>query len=146
MSNRTGEQAGTAPPRAWRGIALAGVLAAAQPAAAFGAGLDTYRWLGELVALDESARTLTVTSKAATPGGLDVAGLERGDPILITWSGSDHGAQAVGAVAPDDGAGLAPGDRFRLRARFVAADAARSALTFSVRGPASALEIGRAHV
>ena len=140
MSNRTGMLAGlTASPWAWRGVVLAGALAVAQPAVTFGAGVDTYKWLGELVALDEGARKLTVTSRVMAPGGLDVAGLEPGDPILIKWSGSDHGAQAIAAVAPDDGAGLTPGDRFRLRARFVAADAARQSLTFSVSGPSSEL-------
>ena len=140
MLNRTGVRAGlTASPRVWRGVVLTGALAVAQPAVAFGAGVDSYRWLGELVALDEGARALTVTSRVVAPAGLAVAGLEPGDPILITWSGSDHGAQAISAVAPDDGSGLSPGDRFRLRARFVAADAARSSLTFSVSGPSSAL-------
>lgn len=140
MANRTGRRAGlTAPPRAWRGVALAGALAVAQPAAAFGAGVETYRWLGELVALGEGARTATVTARVVAPAGLDAAGLRPGDPILITWSGSDHGAQGVAAVAADDGSGLSPSDRFRLRARFVAADAARRSLTFSVSGPASAL-------
>ena len=140
MSNRTGVRAGlTASPWVWRGVVLAGALAVAQPAVTFGAGVDTYRWLGELVALDEGARALTVTSRVVAPDGLDVAGLEPGDPILITWSGSDHGAQAIAAVAPDDGAGLSPGDRFRLRARFVAADATRDSLTFSVSGPTSEL-------
>ena len=140
MSNRTGVRAGlTASPWVWRGVVLAGALAVAQPAVTFGAGVDTYRWLGELVALDEGARALTVTSRVEAPDGLDVAGLDPGDPILITWSGSDHGAQAVTAVAPDDGSGLSPGDRFRLRARFVAADATRDSLTFSVSGPSSEL-------
>ena len=140
MSNRSGMLAGlTASPWAWRGVVLVGALVVAQPAVTFGAGVDTYKWLGELVALDEGARKLTVTSRVLAPGGLDVAGLEPGDRILITWSGSDHGAQGVAAVAPDDGAGLAPGDRFRLRARFVAADAARQSLTFSVSGPSSEL-------
>ena len=140
MSNRTGMVAGlTASPWALRGVVLAGALVVAQPAVTFGAGVDTYKWLGELVALDESARKLTVTSRVIAQGGLDVAGLEPGDPILITWSGSDHGANGIAAVAPDDGAGLAPGDRFRLRARFVAADAAWHSLTFSVSGPSSEL-------
>ena len=140
MSNRTGMLAGlTASPWAWRGIVLAGALAVAQPAVTLGAGVDTYKWLGELVALDEGARKLTVTSRVLAPGGLDVAGIEPGDRILITWSGSDHGGQGIVAVAPDDGSGLAPGDRFRLRARFVAADAARQSLTFSVSGPSSEL-------
>ena len=147
MSNRTGVRRGlTAAPRVWQGVVLAGALAAAPPAATFGAGLDSYRWLGELVALDDGARTLTVTSRVTAPAGLDVAGLEPGDPILITWSGSDHGAQAVSAVARDDGSGLSPGDRFRLRARFVAADAARDSLTFSVSGPSSVLAPLRATV
>ena len=137
MLNLTGRLA--ASPWAWSGVVLASALAVAQPAVTFGAGVDGYRWLGELVALDEGARTLTVTSRVLAPAGLDVADLEPGDPILITWSGSDHGAQGIAAVAPDDGWGLSPRDRFRLRARFVAADAARQSLTFSVSGPSSAL-------
>ena len=57
MSNRTGMVAGlTASPWALRGVVLAGALAVAQPAVTFGAGVDTYKWLGELVALDEGAR------------------------------------------------------------------------------------------
>ena len=145
MSSRIGMLAGlTASPWALRGIALAGALVVAQPAATFGAGVDTYKWLGELVALDEAARAVTVTSRVAAPDGLDVAGLAPGDPILITWSGSDHGAQAIKAVAPDDGSGLSPKDRFRLRARFVAADAARQSLTFKVSGPSSELAALRA--
>lgn len=138
MSNRTGMLAGlTASP--WRGVVLAGALVVAQPAVTFGAGVDTYEWLGELVALDQKARSVTVTSRVLAPGGLDVAGIEPGDPILITWSGSDHGAQGIAAVAADDGSGLSPGDRFRLRARFVSADAARQSLTFEVSGPSSEL-------
>ncbi len=140
MLNLTGRRAGlAASPWAWSGVVLASALAVAQPAVAFGAGVDTYRWLGELVALDEGARSLTVTSRVVAPAGLDVAGLEPGDPILITWSGSDHGAQGIGAIARDDGSGLAMRDQFRLRARFVGADAARQSLTFSVSGPSSAL-------
>ena len=140
MLNRTGRRAGlTASPWAWRGVVLAGALVAAQPAVTFGAGVDTYQWLGELVALDEGARSLTVTSRVVAPEGLDVAGLEPGDPILITWSGSEHGAQAISAVVADDGSGLSPRDHFRLRARFVAADATRQSLTFSVSGPSSEL-------
>ena len=140
MSNRTGVRAGlTASPWLWRGVVLAGALTVAQPAVTFGAGVDSYRWLGELVALDEGARALTVTSRVGAPDGLDVAGLKPGDPILIEWSGSEHGAQAIAAVSPDDGSGLSPGDRFRLRARFVAADATRGSLTFSVAGPSSEL-------
>ena len=140
MLNRTGMRAGlTASPWAWRGVVLAGALAAAQPAVTFGAGVDTYQWLGELVALDEGARSLTVTSRVVAPEGLDVAGLEPGDPILITWSGSEHGAQAISAVVADDGSGLSSRDHFRLRARFVAADATRQSLTFSVSGPSSEL-------
>ena len=140
MLNLTGRRAGlTASPWAWSGVVLASALAVAQPAATFGAGVDTYRWLGELVALDEGARSLTVTSRVVAPAGLDVADLEPGDPILITWSGSDHGAQGISAIARDDGSGLAMRDRFRLRARFVGADAARQSLTFSVSGPSSAL-------
>ena len=109
MSNLTGRRAGlAAPPWVWRGVVLAGALAVAQPAATFGAGVDTYQWLGELVALDEGARAVTVTARVVAPAGLNVAGLERGDPILITWSGvgpprpgnlRGRGRRRVGPVA-----------------------------------------------
>ena len=95
----------------------------------------TYRWHGELVALDESARTLTVRARVASPAGLDaVAGAEAGAPIVITWSGFEDRANGIRSVAPEDGSGLWGNDGFLLRANLVAADPA-GYLTFETAVP-----------
>ena len=97
----------------------------------------TYRWHGELVALDESARTLTVTARVAAPTGLHaVADAQAGAPIVITWSGFEDRANAIRSVAPADGSGLWGNDGFLLRASLVAADPAGRYLTFEAAIPA----------
>ena len=96
----------------------------------------TYRWHGELVALDEGARTLTVRARVAAPAGLGaVAGAETGAPIVITWSGFEDRANGIRSVAPDDGSGLWGNDGFLLRASLVAADPAGRYLTFETAIP-----------
>ena len=105
----------------------------------------TYVWAGELVALDESSRTLTVTARLVTPAAqAAVEGLEPGAAIIITWSGLSHRAAGIRAVAADDGSGLWGGDRFLLPASFVRTDPTGSYLTFNVRPPADGLATARA--
>ncbi len=96
----------------------------------------TYRWHGELVALDDGAHTLTVRARVAPRGGLAaVAGATAGDPIVITWSGFEDRANAIRAVTLEDGSGLWGNDGFLLRARFVATDPASRHLTFEAAIP-----------
>ena len=96
----------------------------------------TYRWNGELVALDEPTRSLTVRARVAAPGGLaSVAGSQAGDPIVITWSGFDDRANDIRAIAPEDGSGLWGNDGFLLRAEFVSVDPASNYLTFRATIP-----------
>ena len=79
---------------------------AARPSLHAGA-VGTYQWHAELVALDESARSLTVRARVASPAGLDaVAGAEAGAPIVITWSGFEDRANGIRSVAPENGSGL----------------------------------------
>ena len=96
----------------------------------------TYRWDGELVALDETAGALTVRAQMVSAAARSaVAGLTAGEPIVITWSGYGHEASGIRAVAADDGSGLWGSDRYLLRATFEAAEAGGRQLTFRVPLP-----------
>ena len=130
--------------RTWWVCLLVGVMTASSAAMAAGEGAETYRWHGELVALGEGAQSLTVKARMVSGNGLaDTAGLRAGDPIVITWSGFETWANGIRAVAADDGAGLAPGDRFRLRAQFEAMEPGGQYLTFKVAGRSSRLRAAR---
>ncbi|MCY4120488.1 MAG: hypothetical protein OXG72_06155, partial [Acidobacteria bacterium] len=112
------------------------------PAPARGA---TYRWQGELVALDEATATLTVRSRVASPTGLDaVADAEAGDHIVITWSGFESRASGIRSAMPDDGSGLWGSNRFLLQATLVEIDATGRYLTFNARMPEESLAEVRA--
>ncbi len=100
----------------------------------------TYRWDGELVALDEATGMLTVKSRVVSPAGLAaVAGATAGEPIVITWSGYESRASGIRTAMPDDGSGLWGSNRFLLRATFVEADADGRYLTFKAQMPESSL-------
>ena len=97
----------------------------------------TYRWDGELVALDETAGALTVRAQMVSAAARSAAaGLTAGEPIVITWSGYGHEASGIRAVAADDGSGLWGSDRYLLPATFEAAEAGGRQLTFRVPLPA----------
>ena len=96
----------------------------------------TYRWDGELVALDETAGALTVRAQIVSTEAVAAAsGLAVGQPIVITWSGHEHEASGINAVAADDGSGLWGSDRYLLRATFEAVAADGRQLTFRVPLP-----------
>ena len=105
----------------------------------------TYRWDGELVSLDEATGMLTVKSRVVSPAGLSaVAGVESGEPIVITWSGYESRASGIRAAMPDDGSGLWGSNRFLLRATLVEADAEGRYLTFEAPVPTASLSTVRA--
>lgn len=126
-------------PTAWSpGRALAqvaglslGLVLLAQPAAA-GPDVAAYQWHGELVALDAGA--MTVRARIASREGLaGLDQLERGEAVVVNWSGFGDRAHGIRFVSPryPDAA-----DRFHLVAEFVAVDRATNYLTFAV--PATA--------
>ena len=105
----------------------------------------TYRWQGELLALDETTGSLTVKSRVTSPTGLAaVAGAAPGDPIVITWSGFESRASGIRSALPDDGSGLWGSNRFLLKATFVEMDATGRYLTFETGMPAESLAAVRA--
>lgn len=53
---------------------------------------DTFTWVGELVSIDTTARTLTVKSRVAYQEALsELKQFKAGEPVWVVWSGvSDH--------------------------------------------------------
>ena len=166
MLNQTGARRGMSAPICairWGAALLTCVVGAAVTAAAAPNPEATYRWHGELVALDEVAGTVTVKSPAADPAGLaSLKEARAGDRILITWSGAEDRASGIRLAAPYDAADSAPEGtqepvasdtvaedaaaaeeeapvRFMLPARFVAIDAGAGHLTFEAPLPAESL-------
>jgi uncharacterized protein involved in tolerance to divalent cations len=152
----------------WWAVLITCVVGAVMTAAAAPNLEATYRWHGELVALDEAAGTVTVKSPAADPAGLAALKDARaGDPILITWSGAGNRASGIRMAAPyvvadiaavaaleavesgtdagDAAAAEAEEDseRFLLAATLVAVDADAAHLTFEAALPAESLETVR---
>ena len=148
MQNQTGARRGRPGPTCairWWAALLTCVVGAAATAAAAPNPEATYRWHGELVALDEAAGTVTVKSPAADPDGLaSLKDARAGDRILIAWSGAEDRAGAIRMAVPYAGADPAPVEeaeesaRF-LPARFVAVDAGAAHLTFEAPLPAGSL-------
>ena len=105
----------------------------------------TYRWQGELVALDEATGALRVKARVASPSGLAMmTGAAAGDPIVITWSGFESRASGIRSAMPDDGSGLWGSNRFLLQAAFVEMDASGRYLTFDTMLPKENLSTVRA--
>lgn len=84
-------------------LASACALGAAATVLAAPAVDETYRWHGELVALDEAAGTVTLRAQVVSPAGSEAAGMQAGEPIVITWSGVESRAAGIRTVARDDG-------------------------------------------
>ena len=96
----------------------------------------TYRWGGELVALDEASDALTVRAQMVSAAARSAAaGLAAGAPIVITWSGYGDEASGIRRVAADDGSGLWGSDRYLLRATFEAVEAGGRQLRFRAQLP-----------
>ncbi len=118
-------------------LAVAAYVPSRQPAPAV-AQDATYRWGGELVALDEAVGALTVRARiVSTAASAAASGLAAGQPIVIAWSGREHEASGIRAVTADDGSGLWGSSRYLLRATFEAVAADGGQLTFRVPLPAN---------
>ena len=118
-------------------LAVAAYVPSQQPLPAAVAQDATYRWGGELVALDATAGALTVRAQiVSTEARTAAAGLTAGQSIVIAWSGEAQEASGIRAVMADDGSGLWGSDRYLLRATFEALAADGGQLTFRVPLPA----------
>ena len=111
-------------------------LIAFQGIAAAGPETAAYQWHGELVSLDEGA--MVVRARIVSREGLaDLQELQRGQAIVVNWSGFEDRANGIRFVSPEY---PDADDRFHLAAEFVEADLATSYVTFKVSASDDSLD------
>src|SRR4249919_917586 len=74
----------------------------ATPVQSAATGNNTYLWHGELVALDQMAKTIAVKSMAVGSALEELGHFKAGDKVLLSWSGIDKYADAVNHAARYD--------------------------------------------
>lgn len=114
-------------------------LSAAQPAAAAGdstAAHDSYTWSAELIAFDETSRTVTVKSRVVGHGDTGrLADLRAGDRAMLTWSGL-FAASGVRSIVRGTKSEF---ERFTMPIEFVSSEMDGQYVQFKVPIPGSAV-------
>ena len=118
-------------------VCVAGQMAAA-PVQTAKSGSETYSWHGELVALDQTNRTITVKSMVVGSALEQLGHFKTGDRINLSWSGLDKYASAINGAARYD-ATKKRDERFTFPAEFVSFDASQKYLTFKSPIPAESI-------
>jgi hypothetical protein len=96
---------------------------------------EAFSWYGELVALDENARIITVKSRVVGEQALAEFGrLKSGEQVMLTWSGLDGSSDAIYRAVRSADVSRSD-ERFTFPVDFVAFDAARQYVTFKVQIP-----------
>jgi hypothetical protein len=96
---------------------------------------ETFEWHGELVALEDNARMLTVKSRVVGEQAPPEFGrLKAGERVVLTWSGFDKYADAINRVVRQANASKSE-ERFTFPVEFVSFDAQRQYVTFKVQIP-----------
>jgi hypothetical protein len=95
---------------------------------------EAFSWSGELVALDENTRLMTVKSRVVyEQAPAEFGRLKSGERVMLTWSGFDKYADAIREVR-SAGASKTE-ERFTFPVEFVSFDAGRQYVTFKVQIP-----------
>jgi hypothetical protein len=89
---------------------------------------DTYTWSAELVSVNANARTVTVQAPLVSDAEVDLARLDQGDRVTVTWSGINT---AAGIRRVTDGPAPAD-DWLTLPVEFVSAEHDGRYLRFAV--------------
>jgi hypothetical protein len=125
----------------WKAMLAMGSLFAAFAAgtalAAAQAKEESYQWSAELVAFDETARTMTLKTMVVGDATKQAATFKPGDKVLLTWSGIDKYASAINGVHRYEGA-VKSDSRFAFPAEFVSFTS-NMYLTFKAPVPADAV-------
>ena len=111
---------------------------AATPVQSTPTGSETYFWHGELVALDQTAKTITVKTMVVGSALDELGHFKAGDRVMLSWSGFDKYANAVNRVARYE-ATKKSDERFAFPAEFVSFDAAQKYVTFKAPIPAESI-------
>jgi hypothetical protein len=64
---------------------------------------DTFIWHGELVSVDQATGTFTVKARVLADAATDVARLNAGERVILTWSGVDKYADGIRQIAKQEG-------------------------------------------
>jgi hypothetical protein len=95
---------------------------------------DTFTWLGELVSVDATARTMTVKSRIAYQEALaELKQFKAGEPVSVVWSGVNHTDAVWQFRRP--GAHRETGDSLVTRAELVSPDVTNQHVTLRVKVP-----------
>ena len=111
---------------------------AATPLQSTPTGSETYFWHAELVALDQTAKTITVKSMVVGSALDELGHFKAGDRIILSWSGFDKYANAVNHVVRYD-ATKKVDERFAFPAEYVSFDATQKYVTFKAPIPAESI-------
>jgi hypothetical protein len=105
-------------------------MAATLPVAG-GVANATYTWSAELVAVDESARTVTVQAPLVSDAEVDFGSLDQGERVTLTWSGINTaaGIRRVAERSPS------ADEQLTLPVEFVSAEHDNRYLRFKVAVP-----------
>lgn len=99
---------------------------------------DAFSWSGELVALDENARLMTVKARVVgEQAPAEFGRLKAGERVVLTWSGYDKYADAIREVR--SASVHKPEERFTFPVEFMSFDAGRQYVTFKVQIPESGI-------
>jgi hypothetical protein len=101
---------------------------------------DTFTWMGELVALDPGAGTITVKSRVAYQEALsELKQFKAGEPVWVVWSGiSDHSDAVRQFRRPEANRKIA--DTLVTPAELVSPEAISQYVTLRVKVPKAGLE------
>ena len=100
---------------------------------------DTYTWIGELVSLDTTAKTMTVKSRVAYQEAIsELTHFKGGDRVWIVWSGIHDSSDAVRQIRRSE-TGRKIDENLVLPAELVSTEAPNQYLTIRVKVPESGL-------
>ena len=100
---------------------------------------DTYTWHGEFVALDTTAKTMTVKSRVAYQEAVSKLNqFKAGDRVWIVWSGVQDSSDAVREIRRSE-ANRSIDETLVLPAEFVSTEAPNQYITIRVKVPESGL-------
>jgi hypothetical protein len=100
---------------------------------------DTYRWNGELVSLDATAKAMTVKSRVAYQEAIsELTQLKAGDRVWIVWSGIHDYSDAVRQVRRSE-TGRRIDENLVLPAELVSTETPNQYLTIRIKVPESGL-------
>ena len=113
--------------------AVPGIAQSSQPKS------DTYTWIGELVSLDTTAKTMTVKSRVAYQEAIsELKHFKGGDRVWIVWSGIHDSSDAVRQVRRSE-TGRKIDENLVLPAELVSTETPNQYLTIRVKVPESGL-------